>query len=127
MLKWTLIAGGGAFGSLLRYALQGWVQRLAGGSFPLGTLAVNVLGCLAIGWLGGFVGGPHLLREEYRLGLTVGVLGGFTTFSAFGLESFHLANGGQLRLAVFNMLLSCALGLIAVWAGYRAAERWYGA
>jgi CrcB protein len=121
-----LIAAGGAFGSVLRYAIQGWVQRLTSGSFPVGTLAVNVSGCMIIGFIAAALTGPVLVREEYRIGLTVGVLGGFTTFSAFGLETFNLANDGQLRLAFANVVLSCGLGFVAVWAGYRLAERWFG-
>lgn len=126
MTKWLLIGVGGAAGSMLRYAVQGWVQRLANGSFPAGTLAVNVIGCLVIGFLAAALTGPILIREEYRIGLTVGVLGGFTTFSAFGLETFHLANDGQFRLALANVALSVVLGCIAVWIGYRIAERWFG-
>jgi CrcB protein len=126
MTKWLLIAGGGALGSVLRYAIQGWVQRAAAGSFPAGTLAVNVIGCAAIGFLTALFTGPFLIREEYRIGLTVGILGGFTTFSTFGLESFTLMNAGQLGLMALNIILSCVLGLIAVWAGYRVGEFWYG-
>lgn len=126
MLKWLLIAGGGAFGSVLRYAVQGWVQRLAGGVFPLGTLVVNVSSCLAIGLLAGLFAGPQLVREEYRIGLTVGVLGGYSTFSTLGLETFNLTNDGELRLALANMLASCGVGFAAVWLGYRLAERWWG-
>jgi CrcB protein len=126
MTKIFLIATGGAFGSIARYAMQGWVQRWAGGSFPVGTFAVNVLGCLIIGVLAAAFAGPVLIREEYRVGLMVGVLGGFTTFSSFGLETFNLANAGQLRLALANVVLSCAVGFAAVWIGYRAAERWFG-
>jgi CrcB protein len=107
MMKWVLIAAGGAFGSVLRYAIQGWVQRLTSGSFPVGTLAVNVSGCMLIGFIAAALTGPILVREEYRIGLTVGILGGFTTFSAFGLETFNLANDGQLRLALANVVLSC--------------------
>jgi CrcB protein len=126
MLKWFLIAVGGACGSLLRYAFQGWVQRLAGSSFPVGTLAVNVTACFVIGLLSGFFAGPQLIREEYRIGLTVGVLGGYSTFSTFGLESFNLANDSEYGLAMLNMLVSCAAGFAAVWVGYRMAERWFG-
>jgi CrcB protein len=134
MLKWLLIAAGGACGTMLRYLLQGWVQRATGGwaqrlvgeTFPMGTLVVNVLGCLAIGLLSGFFAGPQLVREEYRIGLTVGILGGFTTFSTFGLESFNLANDGEFRLASLNIVLSCGIGFAAVWFGYRIAERWFG-
>jgi CrcB protein len=126
MMKWVLIAVGGAFGSVLRYAIQGWVQRLTNGNFPIGTLAVNVSGCMVIGFLAAALTGPVLVREEYRIGLTVGVLGGFTTFSAFGLETFNLANDGQFRLALANVVLSCGLGFLSVWGGYRLAERWFG-
>ena len=94
--------------------------------FPWGTLAVNVTACLAIGFLAGIFAGPMLIREEYRLGLTVGVLGGYSTFSTFGLETFNLANDKEFALAGLNMLLSCGLGLLAVWAGYRVAEHWFG-
>ena len=126
MLKWTLIAAGGALGSLLRYALQGWVQRLSEGTFPIGTLAVNLLGCLAIGFLSALFAGPTLIREEYRIGLTVGILGGFTTFSTFGLETFSLAADNQWRYAAANVALSCAGGFVGVWLGYRLGERLFG-
>jgi len=126
MFKWLLIALGGSIGSMLRYAVQGWVQRLTDGSFPTGTFVVNMLGCLAIGFLSGFFASPQLIREDYRIGITVGILGGFTTFSTFGLESFNLVNDGELRLALVNVLASCAIGLAAVWAGYRLAEHWFG-
>jgi CrcB protein len=126
MLKWSLIAVGGAFGSLLRYAIQGWVQRLTDSAFPIGTLVVNATACLAIGFLSGLFASPQLIREEYRIGLTVGVLGGYSTFSTFGLESFNLANDGEFALAALNMVLSCAVGLAAVWLGYRVAEFWFG-
>lgn len=126
MLKWLLIAVGGAFGSMLRYALQGWVQNSVGTIFPWGTLAVNLTACLAIGLLGGLFAGPQLIREEYRIGLTIGVLGGYSTFSTFGLETFNLANDKEFGLAALNLLLSCGLGVLAVLAGYRIAEHWFG-
>ena len=125
-MKYLWIALGGAGGSLFRYVLQGWVQRLAGGSFPAGTLVVNVLGCFVLGLLAAAFAGPVLIREEHRVGLTIGVLGGFTTFSTFGLETFHLTNDGQFRLAAANVLLSVGLGFAAVWAGYRLSQWWLG-
>jgi CrcB protein len=127
MLKFFLIAGGGALGSVLRYLVQGWVQTLSGGVFPLGTLAVNIVGCLAIGFLNKAFTEALLLRPELRLALTVGVLGGFTTFSAFGWETFSLANDGQTLRAGLNVLLSVGSGLAAVGLGYRLAEHWLGA
>jgi len=126
MLKLVLIAVGGGVGAVLRYAVAGWMQRLGGGVFPIGTLVVNVTGCLCIGVLGAGFAGPHLIRDEYRLAVTIGVLGSFTTFSTFGAETFALAADGQLRLAVLNVLLSNGMGLSAAWFGYRAGERWFG-
>ena len=126
MFKFVLIAAGGAVGALLRYAISGWAQRIASGSFPTGTLFVNLLGCFLIGFLGAFFAGPHLIRDEYRVALLVGLLGAFTTFSTFGWESFALANGGQLGLAVVNIVLSNGAGLVAVWFGYRMSEQWFG-
>jgi fluoride exporter len=134
MLKIILIAVGGAFGSLLRYFVQGgvqrfggdWAERLTGANFPVGTFVVNATSCLAIGVLAGYFASPQLMREEYRIGLTVGVLGGYSTFSTFGLESFNLANDGEFALAIANMLLSCAVGFTAVWIGYRVAEHSFG-
>ena len=127
MMKWLLIAVGGGFGSVLRYAMQGLVKQLLADSlFPVGTMCVNVSGCLVIGLLMGYFAGPQLVREEYRIGLTVGVLGGFTTFSTFGFETFSLLNDREYALAALNIVLSCGLGLAAVWIGYRLAERWFG-
>src|SRR5262245_45247633 len=127
MTKILLIAAGGAFGSVSRYAVHGWLSRWAGESFPFGTLAVNLLGCLLIGVLAAAFAGPFPVREEYRLALTVGVLGGFTTFSAFGLETFRLADQKQHVAALAYVSVSVILGIAAVWLGYRAAERLFGA
>lgn len=126
MTKWILIAAGGATGSLFRYAIQGWIQRLAGGTFPFGTFGVNIIGCALIGFLTALFTGPVLIREEYRVALTIGILGGFTTFSTFGLETFNLASSSQYALALVNIVLSCGLGVAAVWAGVRAAQYLYG-
>src|SRR5262245_66482890 len=84
MLKLLLIGLGGGLGSILRYAIGGWVQRAAGGSFPSGILVVNVTGCLVIGFLGVLFSGSVAVREEYRFALVVGVLGGSRTFTTFG-------------------------------------------
>src|SRR3990172_12184263 len=123
MTKLLFIAVGGAIGSVLRYSVGGWAQRLTQGSFPVGTLAVNLCGCLAIGFLGALLAGPWLVREEYRFGILVGLLGGFTTFSSYGWETFALTNEGQFGMALANVLLSNGFGLLAVWAGYRVAEK----
>jgi CrcB protein len=128
MMTYFCIAVGGALGSVSRFAAQGVVQRVAGDSFPAGTLAVNVLGCLLIGMAAGAFASPAILvRPEYRLGLTAGFLGGFTTFSTFGLETMNLAADREWRLAAANVALSCGLGFFAVWCGSRLAQWWWGA
>ena len=88
---------------------------------------MNVTGCLVIGLLGALLSGPLLVREEIRLAILVGLLGGFTTFSSFAFEAFALLNDGQWAQAGLDILLSNGLGLVAVWLGYRMAERWLGA
>lgn len=124
-LALIFVASGG--GGVVRYLLSGWSQKLANGSFPIGTLVVNVLGCLVIGFLTAAFSSRWLMREEYRVALVIGVIGGFTTFSAFGLETFAFLNDGQYARASVNIGLSVGLGLIAVWAGYRLAQHWLGA
>jgi CrcB protein len=111
------IAAGGAAGSVLRYGLSIWVHSWAGRGFPYGTLAVNVLGCLAMGAL--FV----LFLERFadsavwRAGLLIGVLGGFTTFSSFSIETFNLIEAGESFKALLNMAGSVVLCVGATWAG----------
>lgn len=126
MSKILFIAFSGALGSVLRYACAGWVQRSTSGLFPVGTLAVNVVGCACIGFFGLALSEHVLVREEHRLALLVGLFGGFTTFSTFGWETFALINDGQWYRAGANVLVSNVLGLFAVWFGYRLAEKYYG-
>lgn len=126
MYKVLLIAFGGGLGSVLRYLIAGWTQRLSPETFPLGTMVVNVTGCLAIGVLGAMFAGPHTWREEWRIALMVGLLGGFTTFSSFSFETLELTNDGQLARAGANVLLTNVLCLGAAWIGYRLAERLLG-
>lgn len=126
MLKILMIALGGAAGAVARYLISGWGQRLVDGAFPAGTLIVNVVGCLLIGFLARAFDTVVLIREEYRLALLVGLLGGLTTFSSYGWETFAMLNDGQRWAPLGNFLLNNALGLFAVWAGFRLAERLYG-
>lgn len=126
MTKFLLIFIGSGAGGVLRYALAGWTQRLANGSFPIGTLIVNITGCLLIGFLTAALSGRVLMREEYRVALLIGLLGGYTTFSTFGLETFTLLNDGQAWRALLNVTASVILGLAGVWTGYRLAENWLG-
>ncbi len=126
MQKMLLIFLGSGIGGVLRFALSGWAQRLSGAAFPIGTLAVNVIGCLLIGWIGAALTGRLLMREEYRLAIIVGLLGSFTTFSAFGWETFTMISDGQYARAAANAGLSVILSVAAVMAGYRIAALWPG-
>ena len=115
--RWILVALGGALGAITRYALTGLMKR-ASGALPYGTLAVNVLGSLMIGF---FLGHELLAAEgahEWRLFLVPGFLGAFTTFSAFSYETFALLAKNDLHLAGLNIALNLTLGLAGVWAGY---------
>ena len=127
MTRLLIIAAGGATGAVLRYTVGGLLQRLGSGSFPVGTMGVNLIGCLLIGFCAGLFASPYLIREEYKLFVMVGVLGAFTTFSTFGLETFSLINGREYAFAALNVVLSNVLGLAAVWLGYRISQSWFGA
>ena len=115
-----LIAVGGALGSVARYLCVEWVQSRfpAGTGFPWGTLFVNVAGSFVIGLLAGLDLGPRgelsLLARQF---LMVGVLGGYTTFSSFSLQTLLLLRSDDVWLGVLNVLVSVALGLFAAWAG----------
>lgn len=117
------IAAGGALGSVLRYGLSLWVQALAGRGFPFGTLAVNVLGCLAMGFLFVLLDERTGASAVWRAGLLIGVLGGFTTFSAFSIETFNLIEQGALAKAAGNMAANLALCVGAIWLGVFSARQ----
>ncbi len=116
------IAAGSALGGVGRYFMSTLLARQFGETFPLGTLAVNVLGSVAIGLIATVSdpGGRIFLSPEARLGVTVGVLGGFTTFSSFSLQTLNLLRDGQTALAGINIFASLALCLIGVWLGHIA-------
>jgi len=113
-----LVGTGGFVGSVLRYLISGWVFRLLDKPwFPVGTLAVNLVGCLAIGFLGGIAEQRRFFDPEIRLFLFVGILGGFTTFSAFIYETVSLTHDARLAAALLNIALQVVVGLLAVWFG----------
>jgi CrcB protein len=126
MLRIVLIFAGGGCGSVLRYLMQGWLQRFSGASFPLGTLLVNISGCFLIGFLGGLFFGPRPINPDYRFAILTGILGGYTTFSTFGWETWQLGNERQYLFAALNVVLSVAIGLFAVWLGKQLAQIIYG-
>lgn len=117
-----LVGAGGFAGAIMRYWMSGLVQHLVPlSSFPWGTLAVNVLGCLAIGVLGGLADSRQVIGPEARLFIFLGVLGGFTTYSTFGYETLALVRDGDHLRAAGNVALHLVLGLGAAWAGYALA------
>ena len=118
-----IVGAGGFIGSVLRFMIGGWAQRLAAaGVFPYGTLVVNVIGCLLIGFLGGLAEYRQALEPGQRLFLMIGVLGGFTTFSAFAFETIGLMQDAQVLKALLNISLQVILGLAAAYLGYLAAR-----
>jgi len=126
-MKTLLVGCGGFLGSIARYAVGGAIHRAVQAPvFPFGTLCVNVVGCLAIGILGGLVEGRGLFTPETRVFLFIGVLGGFTTFSSFGYETFQLLRDGERLFAAVNVGLQMGLGLAAVWAGFAATRLAWG-
>ena len=113
-----LVALGGAVGSVARYKLSGLIlHHTIDWRFPAGTFAVNVLGCLVAGVLAGLAEKHDMLSADARLLLFTGLLGGFTTFSAFGVETMHLVKRGDLGVAAANVILSVVAGLFALWLG----------
>ncbi len=122
-MRWALLFLAGGAGVMLRYALAGAVQTRTGGLFPWGTFAVNVLGCLAVGVMATWLEERSVLAPELRVALLVGLLGGFTTFSTFGLETWRLLAEGESVRAFANVAGSLVVGLLAVVAGVRLA-RW---
>lgn len=118
------VALGGALGSVARYAVSLGATRWLGAAFPWGTLLVNVAGSFAIGLLAALVtsDGRPALGSDARAFVMIGILGGFTTFSSFSLETLTLARNGALGAAAANAGLSLALCLAAVWLGFGAAS-----
>lgn len=114
----ALVALGGALGSVARYKLSGLVlHHTIDWRFPAGTFTVNVLGCLVAGVLAGLAEKHDLLSADTRIFLFTGLLGGFTTFSAFGLETLFLLKRGEIGIAAANVVISVLAGLFALWLG----------
>ncbi len=116
-VKWLLLFAGGGIGAVLRFALALWVDERTDPPFPWGTFAVNGAGCFAIGLIATLADERELLSGPTRLFLVAGVLGGFTTFSTFGIETWRLAVDGHPLQAGLNALGSVVVGVAAVVAG----------
>ncbi len=117
MMLWLSIGAGGAVGAMARYGVAGAVTRLIGPAFPWGTLAVNVIGGLAMGLLVGIMAAKWSPSAEMRAFLTTGILGGFTTFSAFSLEAWLLIDRHDYGAAAFYVAASVLLSIGALALG----------
>ncbi len=117
----AVVAVGGALGSIARYLLSSWVlHNTVDWRFPLGTFLVNVFGCLAIGLMAGLAVKDDFFSLDARLFIFTGIIGGFTTFSAFGLETFYLLRRGELLVGGAYVLSSVIIGLLVLWLGFVA-------
>jgi CrcB protein len=117
MTNYLLLAAGGAIGTVCRYLVSGLDYRWSYGVLPVGTLVVNVTGSGLIGLLWGFFD-RGLISPQVRLFMFMGILGGYTTFSTFSLESFTLLRDGEYKIALLNVLLSNVVSIAAVFLGY---------
>lgn len=123
MITYLWIALGGALGSTARYGCASLVARWVGETFPWGTLIVNVVGSFVIGFFVGLTGpdGRVMVSPDARQFVTVGICGGYTTFSAFSLQTLNLVRDGDLVEAGANVLASVVGCLVSVWLGYAMA------
>jgi CrcB protein len=121
MHKLALIGLGGLLGTLSRYWLSQAVDERTHSSFPYGTMIVNFAGCFAAGFLFQFLE-QTVISPDLRLAVFTGFLGGFTTFSAYALQTFVLTQGGMMSLAAVNVIVSNVLGLAMVWLGAGASR-----
>jgi fluoride exporter len=122
-LRILLIAIFGAVGTLTRYGLQGIVQIRAGGAFPYGTLLINLTGCFLLGLIGQFTLNRMLISPDWRMAITVGFFGGYTTFSSFGWETAKMLEDGEWLRATTYVAASVFVGLFLSVAGIRLANR----
>lgn len=122
MWNYVAVALGGAFGCCARLGVNQLVHERLGQAFPFATLIINATGCLAMGFLFFYTLEHVSISPTLRLAIITGVLGGFTTFSAFGIETYLLVNDGKLAQAVLYVTLSVVLGLAAVFTGVWAAK-----
>jgi CrcB protein len=122
-LRIALIMILGAFGSLARYELQGFVQQRTSSTFPYGTLIVNILGCLLLGGIGQYALRHLNIPPDWRVGITVGFIGGFTTFSTFCYEGARLFEDGSWNSGSLYVVASVIGGILAVFCGMRIADR----
>jgi len=119
LINAAMVGSGGFIGALARYGLSGLVHRqVPFATFPYGTMAVNLMGCCAIGVIAGLAESRQLFGPEFRTFALIGVLGGFTTFSTFGYETFAMLRDAEYVRVAANVGVHVVLGLALVWLGY---------
>jgi CrcB protein len=123
MTQWLLIAFAGAVGTLVRYSLTGIVQRVLGSGFPWGTAVVNILGSFLFGIIWSLTEARLALTPQTRVIVLTGFMGAFTTFSTFMFETSGLMRDAQWTLAIGNVVLQVALGMVCVFAGLAIGQR----
>lgn len=121
-MKLMVVFLGGGLGAAARYLSQGLVYRITGSGFPYGTLSVNILGCLLIGFLMSAFEERFVMNPLLRVFLTIGILGGFTTFSSFAYETMALIGEGSMGAALVNVVASVVICLGATWLGMTAGR-----
>lgn len=126
MMQLVMIAGGGAIGAVMRHLVANGVYGMLGRGFPYGTLAVNVIGSLLMGMLYVMLVERVAFSVEWRAFLMIGVLGAFTTFSTFSIETLLLLETGAYLKAASNMILSVLLCILATWAGVVGFRQLFG-
>jgi len=117
MNPYIIVFFGSGLGGMLRYAANVWVPRMLGSAFPYHTMAVNIVGSLVMGLLAGYFALKSDPGQDWRLFLTTGIIGGFTTFSAFSLDTVVLYERGDVALAAVYVLASVGVSLAALFAG----------
>ena len=125
MMSIISIAIGGAAGSLCRYGMSNGIYLLLGRSFPYGTLAVNILGSFIMGIVYILMIERASISEELRAGITIGLLGAFTTFSTFSIETINLIESGEILKAGLNILFSVTLCIVGCWLGMNLSRQIY--
>jgi len=122
MLKILMVAVGGSIGATTRYLFSTWAAERFGANFPYGTLIVNVIGCFIIGIFMTMTTERLIVSPYWRLLITVGFVGGLTTFSSFSYETFRLVEDADMIMALYNIALNLVLGFLATWIGIGAAR-----
>jgi CrcB protein len=118
MLNYILVSAGAAIGGALRFGISSYIQKNISVIFPYGTLIVNVAGSFILGIIMFYLNEKELIGNEFRLFLTVGFCGGFTTFSTFSYETLTLFRDSEFSLAIFNVFINVTLCLVGIYLAY---------